>query len=149
MLRLNIGREARWVDMGYGVRLKLAPLTTSVMIAARADDEVALLDPGSGQEAAAIAMGRAVARRVILEWEGVGDEAGEPAPVTPAGIDALMDVWPIFDAFQTGYLTSSVLLEQEKNGSAPLPNGTSGGATSTAKRAKGSARTAREGKTGR
>jgi hypothetical protein len=77
-------------------------------------------------------MAKALARLVVLDWEGVGDEAGEPLPVTPEGIDALLDILPLFEAFQLRYVSKGLLLEQEKNGSAPSPNGTSAGATGTA-----------------
>ena len=39
-------------------------------------------------------------RLAIEAWEGVGDAAGEPAAVTPEGIDALLDLWPIAEAFE-------------------------------------------------
>jgi hypothetical protein len=68
----------------------------------------------------------------VLDWEGVGDETGEPLPITPEGIDALLDILPLFEAFQLRYVSKGLLLEQEKNAPGPLPNGTSPGATSTA-----------------
>jgi hypothetical protein len=47
-------------------------------------------------------MAKAVARRAVLDWEGVGDDAmGTIVPVTPEGIDALLEIWPVFEAFQT------------------------------------------------
>ena len=66
-------------------------------------------------------------------------------------IDALLDVWPIFEAFQLTYVSKGLLLEQEKNVSALLPNGPSAGASDTAKPAHPTraaskpARTARRG----
>jgi hypothetical protein len=89
-------------------------------------------------------MAKAVARIAIKDWEGVGDADGNPVVVTPAGIDALLEVWPIFEAFQTRYVNSGFLLEQEKNVSALLPTGSSAGAQPTAKPAQGRARTARK-----
>lgn len=94
-------------------------------------------------------MAKAVARRVVTGWEGVGDADGNPVPVTPEGIDALLDIWPVFEAFQTRCLTPHLMLDAEKNASAPSPNGTSAGATATAKPAKARARTARAARTGR
>lgn len=35
MLRLNLAREASWLDIALGVRVKVEPLTTAIMIAAR------------------------------------------------------------------------------------------------------------------
>jgi hypothetical protein len=62
----------------------------------------------------------------------VGDAEGNPVHVTPEGIDALLDILPLFEAFQLRYVSKGLLLEAEKNGSAPSPNGTSAGATSIA-----------------
>jgi len=57
-----------------------------------------------------------------VEWDGVGGEDGKALPVTPEGIFALMDLWPIAEAFERLYLGPALLLEQEKtaNGSLPL-----------------------------
>jgi hypothetical protein len=46
-------------------------------------------------------MAKAVARRAVLDWEGVGDDAGNPRARQPEGIDALLEIWPVFEAFQT------------------------------------------------
>jgi hypothetical protein len=78
----------------------------------------------------------------VTDWEGVGDAEGAPAPVSPESIDALLDVWPIFEAFQLAYVAKGLMLEQEKNASALSPSGTSAGAIATAKRARDRARTA-------
>jgi len=132
MIRLDLSREPRWLDLGHGVRLHVGPLTTSLMAAARSDPSVTTLPEGASNETIAVAMAKALARLVVLDWEGVGDEAGEPVPVTPDGIDALLDILPLFEAFQLRYVSKGLLLEQEKNGSAPSPNGTSAEATGTA-----------------
>lgn len=132
MIRLNLSREPSWLDLGHGVRVRVAPLTTALMAAARSDAMVAALPEGASNEIIAVTMAKALARLVVLEWEGVGDAEGDPAPVTPEGIDALLDILPIFEAFQLRYVSKGLLLEAEKNGSAPSPNGTSAGATSIA-----------------
>ena len=62
-----------------------------------------------------------------------------------AGIDALLEVWPIFEAFQAVYVSKGLLLDAEKNASAPSPTGTSAEATATARPARKRARTARRG----
>jgi hypothetical protein len=77
-----------------------------------------------------------------LDWEGVGDEAGNLMPVSPAGIDALLEIWPVFEAFQAQYVARGLMLDQEKNASAPSPIGPSAGAMVTARPAKAPARTA-------
>ena len=145
MLRLDLTSEPRWLDLGHSVRIRLAPLTTALMVAARADLAVAALPETATPEALALAMAKALARRAVLDWEGVGDAAGDPLMVSPEGVDALLDIWPVFEAFQTGYVAKGLVLEQEKNVSAPSPNGASAGATPTARPARRSARTARRG----
>tara|TARA_R110002072_G_scaffold268941_2_gene428042 strand:- start:4056 stop:4496 length:441 start_codon:yes stop_codon:yes gene_type:complete len=64
---------------------------------------------------------------------------------SPEAVDALLDVWPIFEAFQLTYVSKGLLLEQEKNASALSPNGPSAGASATAKPVRKPARTARRG----
>ena len=66
-------------------------------------------------------------------------------PATPEGIDALLSLWPIFEAFNLHYISRGMLLDAEKNVSAPSPTGTSVGATATARPAKRNARTAPRG----
>jgi hypothetical protein len=98
MLRLTLKTGPEWLDLGHGVRLQVAPLTTAIMMAARksaqgqialpegADDELADLDTDS----IGLAMAKAVARIVVTDWQGVGDADGNPVPVSPEGIDALL-----------------------------------------------------------
>lgn len=66
------------------------------------------------QEELALAMAKAVARRAVLDWEGVGDDAGDAVPVSPEGIDALLEIWPVFEAFQTQYVAKGLILDAEK-----------------------------------
>jgi hypothetical protein len=139
MIRLDLSREPRWLDLGHGVRLHVGPLTTSLMAAARSDPAVTALPDGASNETIAVAMAKALARLVVLDWEGVGDADGNPVPVTPEGIDALLDILPLFEAFQLRYVSKGLLLEEEKNASAPSANGTSAGATGTADPAPASA----------
>jgi hypothetical protein len=145
MIRLNLTATPEWLELGPGLRLLVGPLTTALMVSSRADPAVEALPEGATQEELALAMAKAVARRAVLDWEGVGDENGNLVAVTPDGIDALLDIWPVFEAFQTQYVARGLLLDAEKNASAPSPSGPSAGATATAKPAKGRARTARRG----
>lgn len=98
---------------------------------------------------AGIIMAKAVARATIEEWEGIDDPDGSPAPVTPDRIDALLDMPAIYDRFTEIYLARWLVVQHEKNGSAPSPTGTSAEATTTARRAQGSAKTARKKSTSR
>lgn len=145
MIRLDLSTKPRWLDLGSGLRLHVLPVTTAIMVAARNDPAVDALPKDASQEQMAVVMAKAVARRVVTDWEGVGDANGKPVPVTPDGIDALLDIWPVFEAFQTRCLAPHLMLEAEKNVSSPLPSGTSAGAKATARPAKTRARTARHG----
>jgi hypothetical protein len=131
MLKLNLSNEPAWLDLGHGVRVRLLPLTTALMVAARNDQTIADLPEKASDEQSALVFAKALGRLAIAEWEGVGDEGGNPVDISPEGIDALLDVWPLFEAFQTEYVAGGLLLDQEKNVSSPLPSGSSAGATDT------------------
>ena len=143
MIRLDLSNEPAWLDLGHGVRLHLQPLTTAMMVASRNDPAVAALDDNATNEASALVFAKALARNAVLDWEGVGGADGNTIPVSPEGIDALLDVWPLFEAFQTKYVAKGLVLDAEKNASSPLPNGSSAGATDIAEPVKANARTAR------
>jgi hypothetical protein len=145
MIRLDLSSEPKWLDLGAGLRLHVLPVTTATMVAARNDPAVEALPEGASKEEMALVMAKAVARRVVTGWEGVGDASGKPVPVTPEGIDALLDLWPVFEAFQTRCLAPHLMLDAEKNAFAPSLTGTSVGATPIAKPARARARTARRG----
>ena len=142
MIRLNLTASPEWLDLAPGLRLLVSPLTTALMVSARADPSIEALPDDASQEDLALAMAKSVARRAVLDWEGVGDDAGNIMPVTPAGIDALLEIWPVFEAFQTQYVAKGLILDAEKNASAPSPTGPSAGATGIAPPAKVPAQTA-------
>ena len=121
MLRLRLSTEPEWLDLGHGLRLFVEPLTTAVMLAARSDPAIMaatqnqeIEDSASNDDLARI-VAKAVARIVVHDWEGVGDAEGKPLSVTPDGIDALLEIWPIFEAFQTRYIAGALILDAEKN----------------------------------
>lgn len=144
MLRLNLAREPWWLDLGLGVRVRVEPLTTALMVAARSDPAVRRLPEGTSDDEIAVIFGKALAERAILDWEGVGDADGSPVAVTPAAIAALLDIWPIFERFQMGYVARGLALDAEKNVFAPSPTGSTAGAIAIAPPAKPPARTARK-----
>ncbi|MDF1621798.1 hypothetical protein [Pseudothioclava nitratireducens] len=121
MLRLNLSTEPRWLDLGHGVRLLVEPLTTAIMLAARSDPAILAATAATENDAAqsnddlARIVAKAVARIVVKDWEGVGDEDGKPLPLTLEGIAALLELWPIFEAFQTNYIAGALILDAEKN----------------------------------
>ena len=132
MIRLNLTATPQWLDLAPGLRLLVGPLTTALMVSARTDTAIESLPDTASTEELALAMAKAVARRAILDWEGVGNNKGDPVTVTPEGIDALLEIWPVFEAFQTQYVAKGLILDAEKNAFAPSPTGPSAGATGIA-----------------
>ena len=151
MLTLDLTNAPRWHDLAPGVRVQLRPLTTALMVATRTDTAVEAIPGEAFDEERAVAFAKALARRAMLSWEGIGDVDGNAIDPSPEGIDGLLDIWPIFEAFQLTYVSKGLLLEQEKNVSALSPNGPSAGTADTArvanpaKAARKPARTARRG----
>jgi hypothetical protein len=118
MIRLDLKREPHWLDLGHGVRLHVRPCTTALMMAARAEVQRASVPPQNESEAAGertAALLKALGRLGIQEWEGVGDAEGELVPLTAEGVDALLDLWPMAEAFERLYLGPALLLDEEKN----------------------------------
>ncbi|MFP1646513.1 hypothetical protein [Pontitalea aquivivens] len=121
MLRLTLSTEPRWLDLGHGVRLLVEPLTTAIMLAARSDPAILAATAATENDAAqsnddlARIVAKAVARIVVKDWDGVGDEDDKPLSLTPEGLDALLELWPIFEAFQTRYIAGALILDAEKN----------------------------------
>ena len=142
MIRLQLSPDPQWLDLGHGVRLQLLPLTTALMVATRSDPEVQSLEADASNDNRAAIFAAALARRAVVDWEGVGDADGTVIAVSPEGIDALLSLWPIFEAFNLHYISPGMLLDAEKNVSAPSPTGTSVGATATARPAAPNAPTA-------
>ena len=90
MIRLDLSRDPKWVDLGHGVRVLAAPITSAVMMAARSDLREALPDGGGAAgHAAAVALVKTIARMVIRDWDGIGDTDGNPVPPTPERIPPL------------------------------------------------------------
>lgn len=141
MLRLIDLTQPAWLSLGGGVRVEVLPFTSALMLQIRADyrREIAAL-PKDGEplhpEDLGLRFNQAVARHAIINWDGVGDEAGEPLPCTPEGVVALMSLFQMVKAFEVAYVTPRMTLDAEKNGSSPAPNGTSAGARTTAEDAK-------------
>ena len=145
MIRIQLSPEPQWFELGHGVRLHLLPLTTALMVATRSDPAVQALEAEASNDTRAAVFAAALARRAVVDWEGVGDADGAVIAVTPEGVDALLSLWPIFEAFNLRYVSRGMLLDAEKNGFAPSPTGTSVGAPATARPVKPNARNAPRG----
>ena len=115
MIRLNLKREPYWLDLGHGVRVNVRPATTALVMAARV---TALKETDENTDAGtrSAMLIKKLAELAVIAWEGVGDSDDLPAEVTPEAVSALMDLWPIADAFERLYLGPTLILDQEKNG---------------------------------
>jgi len=149
MLRLDLSNAPHWLDLMPDLRVQLSPLTTALMVAARNDDAVTALPEEASDEERALVFAKAIARIAILDWEGVGDAEGSVIKPSPETIDALLDIYPVFEAFQLRYVSKGLLMDAEKNVSAPLPSGSSVGAQATVRPARKRAKTAHAKSTGR
>jgi hypothetical protein len=140
MLRLDLTASApRWVEVAPGVRLHCLPVDTAAIMRARQ----ALGDEG-GDTPAALRVAQLVAAEVVVAWEGVGDAQGRPLALSPAALAALLNIAPVFDAFERLVLAPAMLLDAEKNVSSPSPSGSAAVAKPIAKAARPAARNARK-----
>ncbi|KQP99909.1 hypothetical protein ASF59_10975 [Methylobacterium sp. Leaf121] len=139
MIKLSLAAsEPNWLDLLPGVRVKVRPITVASMLIAR--EAVSKVyrdeDQTDANARASMALVRELARRGIVEWEGVGTADGEPAPVTAETIDALLDYWSAYDALDARYVTPALRRDEEKNGFSNSPDGTSGEEPNTARLAE-------------
>ncbi len=112
MITLNLKRENYWLDVYNGVRLFVRPATTALVMAARIE-ALKETDADAGTRSAILI--RKLAQLAILGWENVGDMGGKPLEVTPEAVEALMELWPVAEAFERLYLAPALIVEEEKN----------------------------------
>jgi hypothetical protein len=118
MIRLDLKPEPHWLDLGHGVRVHVRPCTTALMMAARAGVQRCSVPATNETQAAGertAALVKTLGRLGIQEWDGIGDAEGEPVSLTAEGVDALLDLWPMAEAFERLYLGPALLLDEEKN----------------------------------
>jgi hypothetical protein len=144
MIRLDIDPQPRWIEPVAGVRLQVLPITATVIRRAQAAlAEVDDIDTSASDPAWQVEFGKALARQVIVAWDGICGADDKPLPVTPEAINALLDMHPIHECFRLLVLMPALVLVSEGNGSAPSPDGSSAGAPTIAAPATASAPTAR------
>ena len=95
------------------------PLTPALMVATRSDPIMQALQSDASNDTRTTVCAAALARRAVVDWEGVGDTDGTVIAVSPEGIDALLSLWPIFEAFNLHYVSRSMLLDVEKTALRP------------------------------
>jgi hypothetical protein len=108
MLTLDLPAEPYWLDLPRGVRVEIRPVTTAVMAAAQAAAARRLaairiadpaLDPDMSRGLSFAFLVKALAHHAVTAWEGVGDAAGKPLPLSPEAVERLMDLDDIAAAF--------------------------------------------------
>lgn len=108
MLSLGLQNEPSWIDLPRGVRVEIRPVMTAIMAAAQAAASRRLgavkattpdLDPDMARGLAFAFLVKALARHAVTAWEGVGDAAGEPLPLSSEAVERLMDLDDIAAAF--------------------------------------------------
>jgi hypothetical protein len=169
MLRLGLPREPRWLDLGYGVRLRVRPFNAAVLAAARSeahalgralrDNRAALLlaglDPANLPDledehvlagVAETLLVKILARHVVDDWQGVlAADGSAAAPLNDATLGELLDIPAMAGAFLRQATEPFAALVAEGNGSGAAPSGTSAAAPDTAKGAGNTGSPAPEG----
>ncbi|MEI3582152.1 MAG: hypothetical protein V8R89_05735 [Alphaproteobacteria bacterium] len=148
MLRLKINKEPYWIDLGYGVKVKVRPCTSTVFYEAKAYMNSKLAELAKvyqTNKAAGVAneldienpvKREAIADKYLLiglgiagiiEWNGVLEaDEDKLAPLTEAKIDELFsNFWAVAENFRHQYCGLQEMLEAEKNVSTPELSGTS------------------------
>ena len=148
MLKLKIQNEPYWLEIGYGVKVKVKPCTSAVFYEAKAymNDKISqaikrykeakevgadtsdFLDINNPKTREAFAdehltIGMAIAG--IIEWTGVLEaENDEQAPVCEQKIEELFsNFWLIAENFRNQYCGVREILEAEKNVLPPSATG--------------------------
>jgi hypothetical protein len=169
VLKLGQKREPVWLDLVYGVRVKVRPLTAALyqtafqggLVAARAlinhqkaiveaggriEDMPDLSDPAGAEGLSQALFVKELAVAALLEWENVTGPDDKPAPVTPQHVREAFDDHLVAETFLTSYVYEHQKRLAEGNASAPSPSGTSAGALDTAKPAASKKSRARKGR---
>jgi hypothetical protein len=116
MLRLNLSRNPHWLDLGHGVRVKVRPISTAIFSMASTAPDMLNLAAETHQDMRFLCLCSEIAKIAILEWDGVKGDDDTPAEVTPDGVAALMEVYPLATAFRDQYVVPGLVLSAEKNG---------------------------------
>ena len=146
--RLDLPQEPYWLDLPFGVRIKVRPLDAALFAAATtlAADTLARTRPDfvraieAGNSAQAVSDGvwaatltTALATLTILDWTGVIDDESGPCPPDAAFIEHVFQRnWMIALEFHRLYVLQAEGLVAEGEDCAPAPNGSSVGAPNIA-----------------
>jgi hypothetical protein len=146
MIDLAQPAEPYELELPYGLKVTVRPLTTAGMAAAQAaarraveaierqarerteaglplDGLPDLSAEGERDGLYQAQLIRELAIRHITSWTGV-ELGGGPAPPTPENIGAVMELYPVGERFFQEFTLRQVLLNAAKNGSGPSAAGT-------------------------
>lgn len=130
LVHLDLTTADRWTALIGDFEILHGPVTSAIMAEAGHASMV-----GDGEDPAqamtieerTVFITKYLARCVIRDWRGVVDEeTAEPVPVTPATVDAVMDIYPIFRAFNDKVIDARIRIDREKKDLPTSQNGTSG-----------------------
>jgi hypothetical protein len=147
MIDLSQRNEPDELELPYGLRVTVRPLTTAGMVAAQAaarraveaivglarerteaglplDGLPDLSADGERDGFYQAQLIRELAVRHITAWTGVERESG-PASPTPENIASVMELYPVGERFFQEFTLHQVLLNAAKNGFGPSAAGTS------------------------
>ena len=148
MIDLSQRSEPYELELPYGLRVTVRPLTTAGMAAAQAAARravEAIERQARERTEAGLALDglpdlsaegerdgfyqaqliRELAARHITSWTGV-ELGGGPAPPTPENVAAVMELYPVGERFFQEFTLRQVLLNAAKDGFGPSAAGTSG-----------------------
>lgn len=137
LVHLDLSTADRWTTLIAGFDILHGPITSAIMA------EAGHAATAESIEERTVEITRYLARQVIRDWRGVVDDAtGKALAVSPAAVDAVMDIWPIFRAFNDKVIDARIRIDREKKGLPTSQSGISGSGPDTAPTATDHARTA-------
>ena len=136
LVHLDFSTADRWTVLFGDFEVLHGPVTSAMMTEAGHATLTAQIDGAPVEmtlQARAVAITKFLACTVIRDWRGIADEAtGDVPPLTPATIDAVMDIYPVFRAFNEKVIDARVRIDREKKSLPILPNGISATGPDTA-----------------
>lgn len=126
LVHLDLSTADRWTALIGDFEILHGPVTSAIM--AEAGRAGFLAFPEQGQvEKRTVEIVKFIARSIIRDWRGVvGNEEGVDLVVSPAAIDAVMDIFLIYRAFNEFVIDARVRIDREKKDLPASPSGTSG-----------------------
>ena len=137
LVRLDLSTAERWTALIGGFEILHGPVTSAMMAEAGHAANPGLVEGETPTELSieerTVIITKFLARCVIRDWRGVvNDDTGEVLAVSPAAVDAVMDIWPIFRAFNDKVIDARIRIDREKKDFPASQSGTSGPGPDTA-----------------